>query len=78
MLCRDRGVTMLLRVDVSTSSSGALLVTLSDQAAGFAPYRVDNCTSQTLHLRFHAHPASSASSARFRSHSTSADLISIS
>ena len=46
---------MLLRVDVSTSSSGALLVTLSDQAAGFAPYRVDNCTSQTLHLRCH-HP----------------------
>lgn len=42
---------MLLRVDVSTSSSGALLVTLSDHASGFAPYRLDNCTSLTLHLR---------------------------
>ena len=42
---------MLLRVDVSTSASGALLVTLSNQAAGFAPYRLDNCTSYTLHLR---------------------------
>ena len=44
---------MLLRVDVSTSSSGALLVTLSDHASGFAPYRLDNCTSLTLHLRYH-------------------------
>ena len=42
---------MLLRVDLSTSASGALLVTLSNQAAGFAPYRLDNCTSYTLHLR---------------------------
>ena len=48
---RDRGVTMLLRVDVSTSSAGALLITLSDHASGFAPYRLDNCTPLTLHLR---------------------------
>jgi hypothetical protein len=49
--CRDRGITKLLQIDVSTSSSGALLITLSDQGAGFAPYRLDNNTSLTLHLR---------------------------
>lgn len=43
---------MLLRMDIGSNSSGALVATLSDQAAGFAPYRVDNCTAQILHLRF--------------------------
>jgi hypothetical protein len=51
LACRDRGITKLLQIDVSTSSSGALLVTLSDQGAGFAPYRLDNNTPLTLHLR---------------------------
>ena len=34
---RDRGVTILVRVDVSSGSAGVLAVTLSHQAAGFAP-----------------------------------------
>lgn len=43
---------MLLRVDISTYASGSLLITLSDQGTGFAPYRLDNCTPFTLHLRY--------------------------
>ena len=34
---RDRGVTMLLRVHVSSGAAGVLAITLSHQAAGFAP-----------------------------------------
>lgn len=49
--CRDRGVTMLVRVDISAGTNGVLSVALSHQAAGFAPYRIDNCTAATLHLR---------------------------
>ncbi|PSC70464.1 Methionine gamma-lyase isoform A [Micractinium conductrix] len=49
---RDRGVTMLVRVDVATSAaSGVLQVTLSHHPAGFAPYRIDNCSLETLHAR---------------------------
>ena len=49
---RDRGVTMLVRVDVATSAaSGVLRVTLSHHPAGFAPYRIDNCSLETLHAR---------------------------
>ena len=48
---RDRGVTMLMGLDVSTSSSGVLKVTLSHQPAGFAPYRIENCSLETLHAR---------------------------
>lgn len=48
---RDRGVTMLVRVDISADTNGVLSVALSHQAAGFAPYRIDNCTAATLHLR---------------------------
>ncbi len=51
-LLRDRGVTMLVRVDVSGGAGGVLLVSLSHQAAGFAPYRLDNCSCETLHLRY--------------------------
>lgn len=48
---RDRGITMLVRVDISASTDGVLSVALSHQPAGFAPYRIDNCTATTLHLR---------------------------
>lgn len=49
---RDRGVTMLVRVDVATSAaSGVLRVTLSHHPSGFAPYRIDNCSLETLHAR---------------------------
>ena len=56
-LLRDRGVTMLVRVDVSGGAGGVLLVSLSHQAAGFAPYRLDNCSCETLHLRCAARAA---------------------
>lgn len=43
---------MLVRVDVATSAaSGVLRVTLSHHPAGFAPYRIDNCSLVTLHAR---------------------------
>ena len=49
---RDRGVTMLVRVDVASSAtSGVLRITLSHHPAGFAPYRIDNCSLETLHAR---------------------------
>ena len=47
---------MLVRVDISAGTNGVLSVALSHQAAGFAPYRIDNCTAATLHLR-QARPA---------------------
>ena len=53
---RDRGITMLVRVDISASTDGVLSVALSHQPTGFAPYRIDNCTAVTLHLR-QVHPA---------------------
>lgn len=48
---------MLVRVDVSGGAGGVLLVSLSHQAAGFAPYRLDNCSCETLHLRCAARAA---------------------
>lgn len=42
---------MLVRVDISAGTNGVLSVALSHQSAGFAPYRIDNCTAATLHLR---------------------------
>eukprot|EP00884_Botryococcus_braunii_P001070 jgi/Botrbrau1/10964/Bobra.0383s0018.1 len=48
---RDKGETLLLQVDIKTSSDGVLLICVSHQAVGFSPYRIDNCTSETLHLR---------------------------
>ena len=52
----------MLKVDVSTTKSGPMLVTISHQAVGFAPYRLDNCTSETLHIRWgELHPVESHS-----------------
>jgi len=48
---RDRGVTMLVRVDVATTDSGIVQVTLSHNPSGFAPYRVENCSLETLNAR---------------------------
>lgn len=42
---------MMARVDVSTTAAGPMLVTFSHQVLGFAPYRLDNCSSETLHVR---------------------------
>eukprot|EP00803_Ostreobium_quekettii_P009393 evm.model.scf_204.12 EVM.evm.TU.scf_204.12 scf_204:78769-93194(-) len=47
---RHREETILVGVDVSTSRSGVLTATLSRQE-GFAPYRLDNFTSEKLHIR---------------------------
>lgn len=44
---------MLVRVDVAASASGVLVVTLSHHPSGFAPYRIENCTLETLHARQH-------------------------
>jgi hypothetical protein len=49
---RDRGVTMLVRVDICASDAGVLVVSVSHHSSGFAPYRVDNCSPETLHLRY--------------------------
>ena len=49
--CRDRGVTMLVRVDICASDAGVLVVSVSHHTGGFAPYRLDNCSPETLHLR---------------------------
>lgn len=53
LCCRDRGVTMLMRVDICAAEGGVLVVNISHQAAGFAPYRLDNCSSQILHIRYY-------------------------
>ncbi|KAK9859298.1 hypothetical protein WJX84_010790 [Apatococcus fuscideae] len=47
---RDRQYTKLIRVDVSVTPEGVLLAALSHEAEGFAPYRLDNCTGETLHV----------------------------
>lgn len=48
---RDKGETLLLQVDIKTSSDGVLLICVTHQAVGFSPYRIDNCTSETLFVR---------------------------
>ena len=50
---------MLLRLDVSAQSGGTLLATLSQQE-GFFPYRLDNFSSETLHVRCARLPARQA------------------
>lgn len=49
--CRDRGETRLVRVDICSTKGGVLIVNMSHQAAGFAPYRLDNCSPEVLHVR---------------------------
>ena len=44
---------MLLRLNVSAVAGGTLLATLSQQE-GFFPYRLDNFSSETLHVRCQA------------------------
>lgn len=47
---RSRGETLLLQLDVAASSSG-IVATLSGRQGGFAPYRIDNCSAETLHVQ---------------------------
>ena len=42
---------MLVRVDICASDAGVLVVSVSHHTGGFAPYRLDNCSPETLHLR---------------------------
>ena len=48
---RDRGITKLVRVGVASAASGVCYITLSHNPTGFAPYRVENCSLETLHAR---------------------------
>ena len=45
-------MTMLVRVDICASDAGVLVVSVSHHTGGFAPYRLDNCSPETLHLRW--------------------------
>jgi len=47
---RSRGETLLLQLDVAASSSG-IVATLSGRQGGFAPYRIDNCSAEKLHVQ---------------------------
>lgn len=38
-------------MDVDAAPGGCWIASLSMDTAGFAPYRIDNCTSYTLHCR---------------------------
>lgn len=42
-----------MRVDICSTKGGVLIVNMSHQAAGFAPYRLDNCSPEILHVRYH-------------------------
>ena len=46
---RSRGETLLLQLDVASSSG--IVATLSGRQGGFAPYRIDNCSAETLHVQ---------------------------
>eukprot|EP00198_Chlamydomonas_reinhardtii_P007834 XP_001697171.1 predicted protein [Chlamydomonas reinhardtii] len=48
---RNRAETQLVRLDVSLSSAGTLVVGLSHHHTDFAPYRIDNCSSEVLHVQ---------------------------
>jgi hypothetical protein len=49
---RNRGETLLLQLDVAAASSGSSIVaTLSGRQGGFAPYRLDNCSCETIHVQ---------------------------
>ena len=55
--CRGHGDTLLLRLNVTAQSGGTLEATLSVQQQGFFPYRLDNFSSETLHVRWVHHAA---------------------
>lgn len=48
---RSKAETLLVRVDISLSAGGTLLACLSHTHDDFAPYRIDNCTSEALHIQ---------------------------
>lgn len=48
---RSAGETVLLRLDISAGAGGSALATLSVHEAAFAPYRLDNCSAETLHVQ---------------------------
>ncbi|GIL46445.1 hypothetical protein Vafri_3439, partial [Volvox africanus] len=48
---RNRAETQLVRVDVSLSPAGSMLLSLSHHHTDFAPYRIDNCSGEVLHVQ---------------------------
>ncbi|GFR45600.1 hypothetical protein Agub_g6996 [Astrephomene gubernaculifera] len=48
---RNRAETQLVRLDVSLSEAGTKLVSLSHHHTDFAPYRIDNCSGEALHVQ---------------------------
>lgn len=48
---RVREETKLIQLDVNLQSNGVLLAILTHQESGFAPYRLDNFTSEKVHVR---------------------------
>ncbi|GIL97100.1 hypothetical protein Vretimale_2847, partial [Volvox reticuliferus] len=48
---RNRAETQLVRVDVSLSPAGSMLLSLSHHHTDFAPYRIDNCSGEALHVQ---------------------------
>ena len=50
--CRKQVETMLLRVDSAVADNGMVVASVSRQRGGFAPYRLDNCSPETLYVRY--------------------------
>lgn len=48
----DQVETMLLRVDSAVADNGMVVASVSRQRGGFAPYRLDNCSPETLYVRY--------------------------
>ena len=49
---RDRGITMLIRIDATSSPTNDMLhISFSHNPEGFSPYRIENCSLETLHCR---------------------------
>lgn len=48
---RNKGETMLLRLDVTAGATGSVMAAVSAHGSAFAPYRIDNCSSETLHVQ---------------------------
>lgn len=48
---RQKEETMLFSVNIDINKNGILLCLLTHQMSGFAPYRLDNFTSEKLHVR---------------------------
>ncbi len=48
---RNRGETLLLRLNISSGPSGSIMEALAQHGDAFAPYRIDNVSGETLHVQ---------------------------